>query len=82
MRRGVIDTDGDATVITGDGSTLRFESDRLLIDGTVAAPLQHEQKSFRVVFTEGLITVWAGGVEIAIQERIETRLATLTGNGG
>lgn len=82
MRRGIIDTDGDATIVIGDGSTLRFESDRLLIDGYVAAQLQQEQKAFRVVFTERLITVSAGGVEIANQERISNRIAALTGNKG
>jgi len=81
MRRGIIDTDGDATIVIGDGSTLRFESNRLLIDGYVAAQLQNEQKSFRVVFNEGSITVSAGGIEIASLERIDTRLASLIGNG-
>ena len=82
MRRGIIDKDGDATIVVGDGSTLRFESNRLLIDGYVAAQLQQEQKSFRVVFTEGSITVSAGEVEIANQERIDPRVAAITGNGG
>lgn len=82
MRRGIIDKDGDATIVIGDGSTLRFESDRLLIDGYVTAQLQRKQKSFQVVFTEGLITVRTGGVEIASRERIDTRLAALTGNRG
>ncbi|MDF1814579.1 MAG: hypothetical protein P1V20_20405 [Verrucomicrobiales bacterium] len=82
MRRGIIDSDGNATIVIGNGSTLRFESDRLLIDGYVAAQLQQKQKSFRVVFTEGSITVSTGGVNIANQERIDTRLAALPGNGG
>lgn len=82
MRRGIIDSDGDATIVIGDSSTLRFESDRLLIDGYVAAELQQQQKSFRVVFTEGSIEVSAGGVEIANRERVGTRLAALTEKKG
>ena len=82
MRRGIIDEDGGVTVVVGDGSSLRFESDRLLINGYVAAQLQQEQKSFQVVFTEDSITVSAGEVEIAKQERIDLRIAALTGNGG
>ena len=80
MRRGIIDTDGDATIVIGDDSALRFESDRLLIDGYIAAQLHQKQKSFRVIFTEGSIMVRAGSVEIAKQERIDTRLAAFTGN--
>ena len=74
----MIDEDHEATVIKSKSNTLRFERDRLLIDGYVCADIASEMKNFNILFTEDSLSVTADGIEIFKRSRENPDLAGLS----
>jgi hypothetical protein len=74
----MIDEDHEATIIKSKSNTLRFEKERLLIDGYVCADIASEMKNFNILFTEQSVTVTADGIEVFKRSRENPDLAGLS----
>jgi hypothetical protein len=74
----MIDEDIEATIIKSKSNTLRFERERLLIDGYVCADIASDMKNFNILFTEHSVSVTADGIEIFKRSRENPDLAGLS----
>ena len=74
----MIDEDHEATIIKSRSNTLRFEKNRLLIDGYVCAEIAAEMKNFDILFTDDFLSVTADGIEILKRSRENPDLAGLS----
>jgi hypothetical protein len=74
----MIDEDHEATIIKSKSNTLRFERERLLIDGYVCADITSEMQNFNILFTDYSVSVTANGIEIFNRSRENPDLAGLS----